>query len=219
MLTDQYGRGLVAFPGSFDDPTNEGAVRAHLAAGELVKLPFPDGQYLTELNGTSTATLQSSGVYVPGNSDGSATALYITTQDAIAHNGGARVSFVFYGTRFGLRGLTNQGISSNPPLDVQIDGVSYEIRHKSDGFFAANTWTGGEWIWMCPDTLKDHKHICRVTVPGAMVSGQTFGVYLTGMVVERRPGNGDPIYPRRASAFNSGTLTTSNTNLYAGLTA
>src|SRR5579862_4926224 len=185
MIFDQYGRGIVACAGSIDDGSNDGAIRAHLAGGELVKLPIRDGAYRSEAAGSGFNYLQSGGAFAMGNSDGSGTVLEMVSQDANVHNGGNRVSFSFYGTRLGIRYLAYQAQLYATGFCVEIDGVRYEVRHKSDPIVTTASAAYDEWTWMCPDILKDHKHFCRIQCPGSMLgSNVNFTNYITGIVVE-----------------------------------
>jgi hypothetical protein len=206
-MFDAYGRMIASVPGAVDDGSADGAIRTHLASGELVKLPIEDGRYMSEVQASGATYLQCGGQFALGNSDGSGTCLLILTQDSVTHNGGNRVSIPFYGTRFGVRYLLYTSSSYTEGLCVDIDGIRYEIRSKTEPFFSSSSPNCLEALWMCPDTFKDHKHIARIQIPGSM-QNVNLTTYITGIVVERRPGNGDPIVNRRAITTGSpGQLT------------
>lgn len=209
MIQDDYGRLITTGPGSTDDGSPDGAVRSLLASGELFKAPFLDGLYTAELAASSTSYLVTGGNKAAMNSDGSGTYLAVTPQDAITHFGGARIWVNFHGTRFGVRHGARVSYGYSPGFSVWIDGISYEVRHHVDAILVAEANSAidyTEFLWMCPDVLRDHRHVARIQLPGAMGTSN-LPSYLTGLVLERRPGNGDPLTNRHAFPLATGQLT------------
>jgi hypothetical protein len=175
--------------GVYDDGSPDGALRARLVSGELVRLPFNQNQrtYQVNVNGTAAATL-TAGVQ-PLNPDGSATTLNLQNQ-GIGFANGMEVWQPFYGRVFGIRFRRDQ--NTPPVFCVMIDGQAYQVAGR-DAQMMAEGFSGNtdEALVMVatdlPDLLPDQPaHKAVIELVGDPANNYTLVLY--GYLVERRAG-------------------------------
>lgn len=171
--------------GVVDDGTDEGSVRAALVRGELVMVPFTEGQYsVQEISGTSAATYDAAS-YVD-NPDGSSSAIFVVlpqTTDEI--RSGLKVTWVVWGTVVGVRWLR----SSAPNFSCIIDGESYGIPNALTYPESGGALTGlsdAHNLCVVARDLPDGPHVVSLVFVGSPVAQYTYAIY--GYLAERRAG-------------------------------
>lgn len=185
------------------DNVGHGEVQARIASGDLVLVPFVDGAYSTSLAGTAAASFN--GGTITGNPDGSGTGFFVVVpQGSSSSQQGVAISFIAYGTVFGLSYALS---SANPDFGVLIDRVAYEVpstRVLSDTQAVMSAGQDPAHLLIIADDLPDlpRGHEITIVFPYDSSAQRTWTIY--GYIAERR--RGYPVKPRSLGLYEVGLV-------------
>lgn len=196
--------------GAYDDGSFDGAIRAKLVSSDLVRVPWREGAFGTEIFGAAGQSFVRSSQ--PENSDGTFQYLSITapatTPPTVC---GVRVWYAFYGRVFGVRFRRNS-LTSNLDFQAAIDGMPYNVRANDNVLIAesmAPATVEGQQIVV--DDLADGLHHAELIFNADPVLARQN--YILGFLLERRAGYRDATV---GTMPVTGTLTTTQTGVSMG---
>lgn len=195
--------------GVYDDGSESGAVRARITQGDLLKLPFHEGQLsfspncsfkrdATGDNGDLTSTTISVAV-APGTNAPAAT-----------------IRFPFYGPLLGVRWDRQFDVTQND-FGVLVDGVAYHVPAARLQWDTQAVWnvTDSENRYVVARDLGDGPHWCDLVCPADPSVPKKWLFY--GYLADRRAGYAAP--GRARTVLTTTTLTTGNVALNPGAVA
>lgn len=168
--------------GVLDDGTSEGAIRAKLVTGELVKIPLAAIDYSTVMSGAGASIQDLFNIYT--NGDGTGQIVNMSTIAGLGTNGCA-LRVTIFGRVVGVRYRRN---TQTPSFSVLIDGVPYDVAayNTSPRFMNSAGPADREGLFVIADDLADTAHSVEIVLyPDASVA-KTLILY--GFVGEKRAG-------------------------------
>lgn len=167
-----------------DDGTEGGLIRAELARGNLVQLPWKRGFLSITNNGSATSGLVGG---TTNNADGTGTRLSVAVQASASWANSVVVQFWITGDIFGLRYEDLPG-----PIDIMIDGVGYAVPlnptlDPRTGFAAGGRFPWGANHFILANDLGPGRHFVQMTFP-AFTSGSTRQYLVHGILVDGKAG-------------------------------
>lgn len=180
-------------------------VSSDYGIGDLVKIPFRDGQVSIHLNGSTAKTVSS---HIFENEDGTGTGLNVSVPVGLGN--GVRIRLPFYGRVFGVRWRRQAGAGD---FSVAIDGVPYGL-FKGNHQYLENEAAGvidGETLVVVEDSLDDGLHYAEIVVQNKEV---TNAILFFGILVSKSAGYTE--IPRIPQIIDPVSLPTTTSSISIG---